>query len=298
MRRRSRTSSWKFIETPSPYAMFGIKGIGENGAIGPPAAIANAVNDALRPLKASIFENADHRQPGARGRHARSFGGRRMKPAPLSYSRPEALSGVSDALQQSPGDVRVIAGGQSLGPMLNFRLAQPRQLVDISRIDALCTAAMEGGALAIGACVTHSRIEDGEIPDVTLGLMRHIARGIAYRAVRNRGTIGGSLAHADPAADWLAAMIALDASVRLQSKSRVRQLKVADFVVGALDTRIAEAEVISHVLVPPLTAQARWGHSKYAKSPGISPSWQPSRSSTESAALYASYSGGGLTLRR
>lgn len=191
-----------------------------------------------------------------------------MKPAPLSYSRPEALSGALDALRQSAGDARVIAGGQSLGPMLNFRLAQPRQLVDISRIDALCTTAMEGDALAIGACVTHARIEDGEIPDVTLGLMPHIARGIAYRAVRNRGTIGGSLAHADPAADWLATMIALDASVRLQSTPGVRQLKVADFVVGALDTQIAEAEVISQVLVPRLTASARWGHSKYAKKSG------------------------------
>ena len=107
-----------------------------------------------------------------------------------------------------------------------------------------------------------------KIPDVTLGLMRHIARGIAYRAVRNRGTIGGSLAHADPAADWLATMIALDASVRLQSTPGVRQLKVADFVVGALDTQIAEAEVISQVLVPRLTASARWGHSKYAKKSG------------------------------
>jgi carbon-monoxide dehydrogenase medium subunit len=191
-----------------------------------------------------------------------------MKPAPLTYSRPETVSSALDALQQRSGDVRVIAGGQSLGPMLNFRLAQPGRLVDISRIDTLCAAAIEGDTLVIGACITHARIEDGGIPDATLGLMRHIAQGIAYRAVRNRGTIGGSLAHADPAADWLLTMIALDASLRLQSAAGTRQLKVADFVVGALETKLTDAEVITHVLVPRLPAGARWGHAKFARKHG------------------------------
>jgi carbon-monoxide dehydrogenase medium subunit len=189
-----------------------------------------------------------------------------MKPAPFSYGRPETVPATSQALRQP--ETRVIAGGQSLGPMLNFRLAEPRQLIDISRIDVLCAAAMEGDRLAIGACVTHAAIEDGRIPDVTLGLMRHVASGIAYRAVRNRGTIGGSLAHADPAADWLIATIALDASVRLQGAAAIRELKVADFVVGPLDTQMAEGEFISHVLVPRLAANARWGHAKYAKKTG------------------------------
>jgi aerobic carbon-monoxide dehydrogenase medium subunit len=189
-----------------------------------------------------------------------------MKPAPFSYSRPETVPATLEALRQP--EVRVIAGGQSLGPMLNFRLVQPRQLIDISRIDALCMAATEGDILAIGACITHAAIEDGGIPDVTLGLMRHVAAGIAYRAVRNRGTIGGSLAHADPAADWLLAMIALDASVRLQGATAMRQLKVVDFVVGALDTQMADGELITHVLVPRLPARARWGHAKYSKKPG------------------------------
>jgi len=191
-----------------------------------------------------------------------------MKPVQLSYERPDALRGALEALRQSSSNARVIAGGQSLGPMLNFRLAQPKRLIDVSRIEALRTAAMEGQTLAIGACVTHARIEDGDIPDVTLGLMRHVARGIAYRAVRNRGTIGGSLAHADPAADWLVTMIALDASVRLQSAAGIRELKVADFVIGPLNTQLAETEVITHVLVPRLAASGRWGHAKYAKKPG------------------------------
>jgi carbon-monoxide dehydrogenase medium subunit len=163
---------------------------------------------------------------------------------------------------------KLLAGGQSLGPMLNLRLAQPKHVIDISRIDMLRQATIEGDVLAIGACVTHAQIEDGEIPDVTAGLLPHIAAGIAYRAVRNRGTIGGSLAHADPAADWLITMIALDASLRLQAARGQRQIKVADFVTGALTTTITDGEVITHILVPRLSKNGRWGHAKYAKKAG------------------------------
>jgi aerobic carbon-monoxide dehydrogenase medium subunit len=98
--------------------------------------------------------------------------------------------------------------------------------------------------------------------------MPHVARGIAYRAVRNRGTIGGSLAHADPAADWLTTMIALEASVRLVSSEGRRHIKVSDFVKGAMDTAIREDELITHVLVPRLSPAAHWGHAKYAKKLG------------------------------
>jgi aerobic carbon-monoxide dehydrogenase medium subunit len=191
-----------------------------------------------------------------------------VKPAEFAYVRPKALAGAIDDLMRSPDSARVIAGGQSLGPLMNLRLAQPKQVVDISRIDTLRGAAIDGDVLAIGACVTHAQIEDGELPDVTSGLLPHIARGIAYRAVRNRGTIGGSLAHADPAADWLITMIALDASLRLQGGGGQRQLKVSDFVTGALTTAIAAGEVITHVLVPRLSKTARWGHAKYAKKAG------------------------------
>jgi carbon-monoxide dehydrogenase medium subunit len=191
-----------------------------------------------------------------------------VKPAEFAYLRPEGIVGAVDALTASPDASRVLAGGQSLGPMLNLRLAQPKHVIDISRIDTLRQATIEGDVLAIGACVTHAQIEDGEIPDVTAGLLPHIAGGIAYRAVRNRGTIGGSLAHADPAADWLITMIALDASLRLQGPGGQRQIKVADFVTGALTTAIADGEVITHILVPRLSKNGRWGHAKYAKKAG------------------------------
>jgi carbon-monoxide dehydrogenase medium subunit len=191
-----------------------------------------------------------------------------MKPAEFSYDRPRTLANAIDALNTSAGQGRLIAGGQSLGPMLNLRLAQPERIIDISRLDILHQASVEDDVLAIGACVTHAQIEDGKIPDVTSGLMPYVARGIAYRAVRNRGTIGGSLAHADPAADWLTTMIALDATLRLSGADGQRQIKVSDFVLGVMDTAIGEAEVITHVLVPRLSPNARWGHAKYAKKLG------------------------------
>ncbi len=190
-----------------------------------------------------------------------------MKPAPLSYARCDAVADAARRLAVEP-EARLIAGGQSLGPMLNLRLAAPDWVVDISRIADLRTAALEGDRLRIGACVTHAAIEDGKIPDVTRGLMPLVARGIAYRAVRNRGTIGGSLAHADPAADWVTTMIAVDASVRLQGASGLRELKVVDFIKGPLDTALAPGEILTAVLVPRFSAEARWGRAKYAKKPG------------------------------
>jgi aerobic carbon-monoxide dehydrogenase medium subunit len=122
--------------------------------------------------------------------------------------------------------------------------------------------------LALGACVTHAQIEDGKVPDVTVGLLPHIARGIAYRAVRNRGTIGGSLAHADPAADWLTVMIALDAALELQGANGKHRVNISEFVTGVLETAIGKGELVTRVLVPRLGPDARWGHAKYARKPG------------------------------
>jgi aerobic carbon-monoxide dehydrogenase medium subunit len=187
-----------------------------------------------------------------------------MKPAAFRYDRPASLAAAMADLVDTEGEPRVIAGGQSLGPMLNLRLALPGRLVDISRLSDLTASALEDDRLVIGACVTHARIEDGDIPDATLGLMRHVAKGIAYRAVRNRGTIGGSLAHADPAADWVMTMIALDASVHLARDGGERVMQVTDLVTGPLTTALAPGEVITSVLVPRLSRNARWGHAKFA----------------------------------
>jgi carbon-monoxide dehydrogenase medium subunit len=211
-----------------------------------------------------------------------------MKPAQFGYLRPDTLAEAIGLLKDRPHDARVIAGGQSLGPMLNLRLAQPKHIIDISRLGELCDSSMSDDTLAIGACITHAQIEDGKITDVTRGLLAQVAKGIAYRAVRNRGTVGGSLAHADPAADWLTTMIALDASLELAGANGRSQVKVANFVTGALETTIEAAQVLTCVLVHRLSTSARWGYAKYARNRVILPSRWQSPSSTRSAAYRAS----------
>ena len=208
------------METPSPYTRFGQKGIGEGGAIAPPAAITNAINDALQGPRRRAAGVADHAAAHRRGDRARRASkARRMKPVAFDYARPAGLGEAIGLLASQP-DAKVLAGGQTLGPMLNLRLAQPALLVDITRIAELAAVREHADAITLGATVTHAAIEDGRVADPTGGFLARVARGIAYRAVRTRGTIGGSLAHADPAADWLACLTALGAEVVLRGPAR------------------------------------------------------------------------------
>jgi carbon-monoxide dehydrogenase medium subunit len=135
-----------------------------------------------------------------------------MKPSRFSYVQADDVESALKLSGQSSA-VKIIAGGQSLGPMLNLRLVQPDVLVDITAIEDLKRADAGKESLFIGSCITHADIEDGRIPDVTNGALAAVAGGIAYRAVRNRGTIGGSLAHADPAAAHAAFRLSSSLSV-------------------------------------------------------------------------------------
>ena len=127
-----------------------------------------------------------------------------------------------------------------------------------------------GDTIIIGACVTHATIEDGKTPDIVLegrmkGLLSSIASGIAYRAVRNRGTIGGSLCHADPAADWPTTLMALNASVLLSSG---RDIKLSDYIVGAYQTNRSSTEIVTAVSIPRPSPKAGWGYYKACRKPG------------------------------
>lgn len=190
-----------------------------------------------------------------------------MKPAPFSYARPGSLAEALDILAAQPG-AKVIAGAQSLGPMLNLRLLQPSLVVDISGLAELRTAREEDGDLVLGACVTHADIEDGRVPDLTGGAMARVAAAIAYRPVRNRGTIGGSLAHADPAADWVTALTCLGASVEIASRSGRRRLPVASFICGALAVALEPGEIVTAVRIPATAPSARFGYVKQCRKAG------------------------------
>ncbi len=164
--------------------------------------------------------------------------------------------------------MKLLAGGQSLGPMLNLRLAQPDLLVDITAVPDLLRVETEDDGLLIGACVTHADIEDGRVPDPTDGALPAVARAIAYRAVRNRGTIGGSLVHADPAADWITALAALGADAVVRGPAGQRRLPVEQFMASAFEAALEPDELLEAIRVPRLSPRRRWGFYKFCRKAG------------------------------
>lgn len=193
-----------------------------------------------------------------------------MKPVAFEYIRPSDVEGALSAARQS-ADAKFIAGGQSLGPMLNLRLARPSVPVDISLLSELRHAEQRGSNYMIGAAITHAEIEDGRTPLGSRGMLPEVARQIAYRAVRNRGTIGGSLAHADAAADWPLALCACDASVHLRGRNGTRKMAVADFLRSAFTTALAEGEMLTAVEIPKPSSSVRWGYYKLCRKAGEFP---------------------------
>jgi len=191
-----------------------------------------------------------------------------MKAAAFDYVRPETIADAVSLLVEGNGNNKILAGGQSLGPMLNMRLVHTAQLVDISRILKLTTFSDEGDAVLFGACITHASIEDGNVPDVTSGMMSSVAAGIAYRAVRNRGTVGGSLAHADPAADWPTALIAIGAEVIIVGPKGRRFVPLNHFMESPFETILATDEIIVSVRIPKFSPKARWGFYKFCRKTG------------------------------
>lgn len=190
-----------------------------------------------------------------------------MKAAPFDYVRPATLDAAFAALTENGVNSRPIAGGQSLLPMLNLRVAIVDLLVDIGRLDELKEITLTPNSLRIGALTTHAAIEDCKLPDVTNGLMQRIAAGISYRAIRHYGTIGGSAALADPAADWPACLMALGATVRIASRSGGRTEPIGEFIRGAYETSLAPGEIVLGLEVP-RTPEPRWGFAKVTRKSG------------------------------
>jgi len=191
-----------------------------------------------------------------------------MKPAPFDYCRPSTLHEALALLAARPGSARALAGGQSLVPMLNLRLAAIDLLVDLGRIAQLREVVTEAKRVRYGALVPHADFEDGRVPDAADGLLRTVGGAIAYRAVRTRGTIGGSIALCDPAADWLPALLALDATVSVAAPEGTREIALQSFVIGAYQTVLGDSELILSVNVPKLAPQARWGRAKVTRKTG------------------------------
>lgn len=192
-----------------------------------------------------------------------------MKAAQFEYIKPATLAQALQTLAGSGGQAKLMAGSQSLGPMLNLRLARPTQVLDVSRLNELRSVDLVQGRVRVGASVTHAEIEDGRFELLRGHPVQEMAARIAYRSVRNRGTVGGSLAHADPAADWVLAARALNAQVEVCAFEQApRLINMQDFMLAAYTTILGEGEAITALHLPLLSAQARWGYYKFCRKTG------------------------------
>jgi carbon-monoxide dehydrogenase medium subunit len=191
-----------------------------------------------------------------------------MKAVAFSYHAPGSLPDALARLGAGTDVAKTMGGGQSLGPMLNLRLTRPDTVVDVSGLAELRQVCALPDDIRIGACVTHAQIEDGVFAPLRGTMLQAVAGGIAYRAIRNRGTVGGSLAHADPAADWVVVMTALGARVEIASGTGVREVPMEAFMIGAYTTVLMDGELIAAVRVPLATAHSRWGYQKLCRKTG------------------------------
>lgn len=190
-----------------------------------------------------------------------------MKPSPFEYSRPATIAEAVDLLVEGADEgALAICGGQSLLIMMALRITMTSKIVDISRLEELRKVEQNRDTTLIGAAITHAEIEDGKIPDPLLGLMPRIASKIAYRAVRNRGTIGGSMALADPSADWPACLLALDAEAVIAGPHGERHERIEDLLQGPYQTTLDVGEIITGFKIG--NKDARWGTSKVSRKSG------------------------------
>jgi len=192
-----------------------------------------------------------------------------MKPPKFDYHAPgslqeaiELLGGLSDL------DPKVIAGGQSLVPLMNLRLARPGALIDLRHLDELRGIQREASSWTIGALTRHSEVEDSLDLREHLPVVPAVAAHIGYRPIRNRGTVGGSLCHADPAAEWPLLARLLDADLELVGPSGVRTVRAEDFFESFFVTAATEDEILRSVRIAPPPGAWRWGFTEFAHTAG------------------------------
>lgn len=173
-----------------------------------------------------------------------------MKPAPFAYHRPASLEEALALLEQLAPDAKVLAGGQSLAPMLNMRLARPAHLVDINDLAEHGRIVEHDDAIEIGALARHAQLAASPLLAARCPLLPRVARTIAHHAIRERGTLGGSLAHADPAAQLALAAVTLDATLVLARQGSQREVRARDFLAGAMATVLDPAELLLAVRFP------------------------------------------------
>ena len=191
-----------------------------------------------------------------------------MKPPSFDYAAPKTVDDVIALLKQHEGDAKILAGGQSLMPLLNMRLARPALLVDLARVDGLDQIREIDGSLAIGAMTRQRAVEHSELVRSRYPLLHTAILNIAHPQNRNQGTVGGSLAHADPAAELPAIALVLDAEFRAVGPGGERRIKAADFFVTYLTTALEPTEVLTEVRFQTLPPRTGWSFVELARRHG------------------------------
>lgn len=189
-----------------------------------------------------------------------------MKPAAFSYQRATSLEQALQWLHEHP-ESKVLAGGQSLIPLMNFRLSRPQELLDINGIEQLSYVDQTATTLRLGGLIRHQQLHENETVQAVFPVLAEAAGQVGHWAIRNRGTLGGSLVHADPASELPAVMVALQATFLLASVEGVRQVPAHDFYLGFLTTDIQANEIFVGVEIP-LKPEVSFGFTEFARRPG------------------------------
>jgi CO/xanthine dehydrogenase FAD-binding subunit len=191
-----------------------------------------------------------------------------VKPAPFEYRRPATLDEALELLARRAGDAKPLAGGQSLIPAMNFRLARPAVLVDLDRLAELAYIRSGPDGLTIGAMTRQRSVEDSDLVRGAAPLLHEAMPFIAHPQIRNRGTLGGSIAHADPAAELPAVMLALDARFHARDGAGTRTIGADAFFTGLFATALASHELLVEIAVPPWPPQSGWAFMEVARRHG------------------------------
>lgn len=192
-----------------------------------------------------------------------------MKPAPFKYLAPKSLDEALEQLAEYGDEAKILAGGQSFVPIMNFRLAQPAVLIDLNGVAELFYINRKnGGNLKIGAMTRQREVERSDLIAKHAPLIHETMPHIAHTQIRNRGTVGGSIAHADPAAELPAVMLALEANYRVQSKKGQRDIPAYDFHEGLFTTALEPDEILTEISIPPLPPRTGWSFQEVARRHG------------------------------
>jgi carbon-monoxide dehydrogenase medium subunit len=191
-----------------------------------------------------------------------------MKLPPLEYACPGSLSEAVALLASRGGEARAIAGGQSLMPMLAFRVVAPSLLVDLRKLPELRDIKISADGVRLGAMVRWRDIEDNDRLAAAHPLLKAAVAHVAHYQIRNRGTVGGSIAHADPAAEMPGIAVTCDAEISVVGSAGTRTIRAADFFLGALTTALEHDEIITEILLPAWPAQRRWGFQEFSRRRG------------------------------